>query len=152
MPSEKDRIDEMLHTGSVLRLLSPGKVRVKIADASQCGTCAAASLCSMGSKKQGTELDVSVPASLQVGVGDKVEIAGTEQLHKKAIRLATLYPTLAILAVMIGVYLLTGNQLAAAFSGIGTMILFFVTLWLFRNKIEHEFSFSVKRVIRKDSL
>lgn len=64
-------------------------------------------------------------------------------MHRKAIMYATVLPCIALVAVMVAVYLLTLNQLAAALSGIGVMILFFFILWCSRNKIAHEFCFTI---------
>ena len=68
---------------------------------------------------------------------------GTEQMHHKAIMYATVLPCAFLVAVMVAVYLITFNQLAAALSGLGVTILFYVILWACRNKIAHEFVFSI---------
>ena len=82
---------------------------------------------------------------MRLNIGDKVEVAGSEQLHRKAIRLLMLYPTMAIIAVMVGVYLLWGNQLMAALAGVGVMFMFFIILYVCRNCINREFVFVIKR-------
>ncbi len=82
---------------------------------------------------------------MRLNIGDKVEVAGSEQLHRKAIRLLMLYPTMAIIAVMVGVYLLWGNQLMAALAGVGVMFMFFIILYVCRNRINREFVFVIKR-------
>ncbi len=102
-------------------------VNVRITDLEECGDCPAAQLCNASGFRK----------------GDILEIRGTEQMHRKAIMYATVLPCIALVAVMVAVYLLTLNQLAAALSGIGVMILFFFILWCSRNKIAHEFCFTI---------
>ena len=105
----KKTIDEIVHRALVTQV-GGGYARVRISDQAECKGCAAASLCGIGDKGR-EPLDVQVPTGMRVRPGDHVEIAGTERLHQKAIRLLTVYPTLAIIAVMVGIYLLTGNEL-----------------------------------------
>ena len=50
-------------------------------------------------------------------------------MHHKAIMYATVLPCAFLVAVMVAVYLITFNQLAAALSGLGVTILFYVILW-----------------------
>lgn len=138
---------EIIHLAKVEAVYpEQGKAKVRVSDSSECEACAAASLCSISGEKGSSVLEVLVPQGVCLRKGDTVEIGGTEQLHRKAIRLATVYPTLAILAVMFGLYLLTGNQLVAALGGLGVMILCFGALWLARGRIAREFVFTVRRV------
>ena len=58
--------------------------------------------------------------------------------------IATVIPSIALVAVMVIIYMLTADQTVAALGGIGSMIFFFVMLYLFRNRIAHEFSFTIK--------
>ncbi len=146
----KKTVDEIVHRALVTDV-GGGYARVRISDQAECQGCAAASLCGIGGK--GSEkLDVRVPAGIHVRPGDRVEITGTERLHQKAIRLLTVYPTLAIIAVMVGIYLLTGNELAAALSAVGVMVAMCVILYLCRRRIAHEFVFTLKRVITAEDI
>lgn len=136
--------DDIVHRAVVTQVGS-GTARIRFSVQSECRGCAAASLCTGSRGKD--YLDVKVPAGMHVRPGDRVEIAGSEQLHRKAIRLLTVYPTLAIIAVMVGLYLLTGNELAAALSAMGVMVALCVILYLCRGRIAHEFIFTLKRVL-----
>lgn len=141
----KGTVDEIVHRALVTEV-GRGYARVRISDQAECRGCAASALCGIGGK--GSEkIDVQVPAGMHVRPGDKVEIAGTERLHQKAIRLLTVYPTLAIIAVMVGIYLLTANELAAALSALGVMVALCVILYLCRGRIAHEFVFTLRRVL-----
>lgn len=117
-------------------------LKVRIDDKEECGDCPAASVCGQNGETS-NEVMVEVPDASIYHIDDFVTIRGTEHLHRKAIMYATVFPCIILVAVMVGIYLLTFNQLAAALSGIGIMILFFIILWAFRNKIAHEFTFTV---------
>lgn len=117
-------------------------VRLELSVTPECAGCAAARLCSPGGKTR-KELDVPVGRPSDYKVGERVTLRGTEQLHRRAITIATVVPSLALIAVMVIIYILTADQLAAALGGLGAMVFFFVGLWLLKDKIAHEFTFTV---------
>lgn len=135
--------DYVDHTGIVMAVNpGAGTVLVKIDNAGDCGDCPASRLCEATGQTENTVMVTTRRAS-SFKKGDIVTVRGTEQMHHKAIMYATVLPCVALVAVMVAVYLLTFNQLTAALSGIGVTVLFYVGLWLCRNKIAHEFSFSI---------
>ena len=123
-------------------------ITVRIDDPDECGDCPAAKLCD--SKGQPSNLvSIRVADANQYQIDDMITVRGTERMHRKAIMYATVFPCIILVATMVGIYLLTRDQLAAALSGIGTMIAFFIILWLCRNKIAHEFIFTVTGPIQR---
>lgn len=121
-----------------------GTVTVSLVEQADCGECPASKLCSNFSPDRNI-LTLSREDATSFKVGEFVTVRGTERLHQKAILIATVIPTFAILVVMIGVYLLTSNQLAACLSGLGAMVVFFVGLYVMRGRLAHEFSFELIR-------
>lgn len=125
-----------------------GILKVRVDDSGECGGCPAARLCSLASvgdaeKKSGL-LDIRVRDVSAFRKGDKVTVRGTERMHRRAIMLATVFPSVALVAVMTAIFLLTSDQLAAALGGLGATVFFFALLYVCRNRIAHEFSFEVK--------
>lgn len=121
---------------------------VMLNDANECGECPAAKLCSSPSSAD-TTVTVAVRNPRDYKLGDEVTVRGSECLHQKAIMLATVIPSIALIGVMILVYWLTGEQLTACLSGIGAMVLFFFLLWICRDKLAHEFAFEVVSGVRR---
>ncbi len=136
-------IDAIIHRGTVSSM-TDSQAQVQLADNVSCGGCPAAKVCGGVDRKI---ITVLVPDGMKLHPGDRVEVSGTQRMHHKAIRLATLYPTIALIAVMVGVYLLTGEQGVAALAGVGTMALFFAILWMSRRRLATEFTFTLHRVI-----
>ena len=140
-----EEIEYIDHNGRITAI-DPEKREVTVAliEEAECGECPAGKLCNNFSPdKNVVKIPVADPGEFKVG--DFVSVRGSERLHRKAIMLATVIPSLALIAVMIGVYLLTDSQLAACLSGLGAMILFFVGLYLMRHRLAHEFVFEVIR-------
>lgn len=135
---------EHIDHSAIVESVDPGKntVKVRIDDSGECGDCPAAKLCKANGQTSNL-ISVITPHASSYRKGDIVTVRGTEQMHRKAVMYATVFPCIALVAIMAGVFLLTFNQLAAALSGIGATILFFILLWCARNRIAHEFSFTI---------
>lgn len=138
-----EEIEYIDHDGRITSIDSEkSSVTVTFLEHADCGECPATKLCNNFTPDK-NRVDIPVRDVKDFEVGDFVTVRGTERLHRKAIMLATVIPSVALIAVMIGIYLLTADQLAACLSGLGAMILFFVGLYLFRNKLAHEFNFDI---------
>ena len=117
---------------------------VKLEGNHDCSGCRAAALCGVAGKGSDT---ISVPLTAheagRLHIGDRVTLRGTERMHRRAIMLATVLPCVTLVAVMVALYLLTGSQPVAAIGGLAAMVIFFLVLFLARNRVAHEFSFTL---------
>lgn len=139
-------IEYIEHDATVVSVnKSAHTVTLSIADGNECGECPAARLCAAASSPD--RFTVTTPDAASFAPGEKVVVKGSERLHRKAIMLATVLPCIALVAVMVTVYLLSGgNQLYAALAGIASMAFFFIILYLCKNKIAHEFQFNILKI------
>ncbi len=136
-------VDAIEHDGIVVRSGS-GVVEVRLTDDGNCGACPASGLCGVSGKStQVVRINTSDYADYRPG--ERVSVDGSETLHRKAIRLATVYPTLAVLAVMVAVYLLTASQMAAALSGVAVVVIACVALYAARHRLAAEFVFTIRK-------
>lgn len=141
-----EEIEYIEHDGRISAIDKEKRiVTVTFLDNADCGACPAHKLCN-NFDGQKNNVDVPVADTSKYTVGEFVYLRGTERLHRKAIMMATVIPCATVIVVMIGIYLLTANQLAACLSGFGAMIFFFIGLYLMRNRIAHEFSFEIVKV------
>ncbi len=139
------------HIAVVRTLLPERRAEVVISGAEGCEGCAAAKLCHSTGGDGETVLDAALAPGLDVKPGDRVIVRGSERIHRKAIMLATVIPCLALIAVLVIVYLLTLNQGIAALAGLGSMVVFFLLLYIFRDRLATEFSFTVTGHAASDS-
>lgn len=138
-------IDFIEHSATVTETFPKrNAIEVRISDADGCGSCPAAALCRVSGEK-GSLLEIPTRSAGSYCPGEKVTVIGTERMHRRAIMLATVIPCIVLVAVMVIVFLLTFDQMLAALCGLGTMTAFFVILYFLRNKIAHEFSFTVRK-------
>lgn len=146
MPQNNPEIIEYIdHTGRIENINGPSRLlRVRLSDdGHDCGGCPAAKLCGASSGAQ--FIDVPVKSVVGYEIGDKVRLRGTERMHRRAIMLATVFPCIALIAIMVLIYVLTYSQVWAALGGIAAMLIFYLCLYLARNKVEHEFGFEVQK-------
>lgn len=144
-PDSEDgqEVEAIEHDGLVIRSGS-GVVEVRLTDDGNCGACPAAKLCGVAGKTaQVVRITTSDYADYKPG--ERVIVDGSETLHRKAIRLATVYPTLAVLAVMVAVYLLTASQMAAALSGVAVVVAACAALYAARHRLAAEFVFTIRK-------
>jgi hypothetical protein len=121
------------HTGEVVAV-AHNKVKVRIDSAADCGSCPASALCKGVGSDTANELTIPVAGASSFNINDKVEI------------ICTFLPCLAVIAVMVAVYLVSFNELWAALAGMFTVAIFCLLLYIFRNKIEREFSFNINHL------
>lgn len=142
--SETEYIDYIFHPAVVKAVdKERKKVTVVVNDEGECGSCPAATLCKAGGKADRT-IDIAVADASAYHPGEHVKIIGTEKMHRKAIILSMVIPCIVLLAVMTVIYILTDSQAAAALGALGSTIFFFCLLYLFRDRVRHEFVFTIE--------
>lgn len=143
MRNKISTFDFIDHNGIIEKTDSFQKsVTVRIERGSDCGSCPAAKLCSPSGKNNNL-LNISTPDAYKFTSGEKVIVRGSERMHHRAITLATVIPTLLLVMSMTAVYILTGSQPLAAISGLAMILLFFIVLYLLRDRLAHEFKFLI---------
>lgn len=136
-------IENITHQATV-KSVDPkkGTLTVTLKHDDDCSSCPVTEICG-GANSDTLTLQVAHPERFRPG--ERVELTGTERMHPKAVKMATIVPCIALVAAMVGIYLASGDQFAAVAGGLGVMVFFFAMLYAFRNKIRHEFSFEVRK-------
>ena len=142
-----DSEETVEHIATVTAFPETGSAEVVMSDPGQCDSCAAAKFCKPAGGGDRTVLTVSVDPSLDLSVGDRVVVMGTEAIHRRAIMLATVIPCIALVVTMAVVFVLTLSSGLSAIAGFAAMLLFFLLLYAFRGKLAREFRFKVVRKV-----
>jgi sigma-E factor negative regulatory protein RseC len=88
-------------------------------------------------------VEVVVDAPERYSVGQVVTVLGTTSQGAKAVALAFGLPLLILLTVLIVATEITGNELKSALIALLVLVPYYISLFLFRNKIKRVFSFSI---------
>lgn len=129
------------HEGTVCAV-EGGTVTVRILQMSACSACQAKKLCRISeSKEKEIQVQVSRPAAFRPG--QRVVVEGSESQGFKAVLLAFGYPMLLLLAALVSVIAFGGNEKTAVLAAFGTLVVYYIVLFMNRHKMEKEFRFSL---------
>jgi sigma-E factor negative regulatory protein RseC len=131
------------HPGVVESVGAEG-VLVRMESTSACGACRAKAACGMSEMQ---EKRVQLPAGLQLfSVGEAVNVVMRQSLGTKAVMLAYVLPLAALLASLLLLFSLGLPEGAAGLLSLGILALYYLALYLFRSKLNREFSFDIEKL------
>ena len=134
--------NKIKHSGVVENILGDS-VQVRIVQTSACAACKVAGYCNASESKEKL-VDVYHADTHNLRVGDVVTVTASTQVAAQALLLGFGLPFVVLVAVLIAVLLITGNEGAAALSGLGALVPYYAVLFLFRNRIRDKLSFSIE--------
>ena len=133
---------EISHEGRIISI-TPEFTTVEILSESACASCHAASLCGMSEAKR---KEIELPTTLgDWEVGQTVLVNLKRSMGIKAVWLAYVLPLVVLVACII---LLSGTGRGELFTGlvsIAAVAVYFLILFLFRDRLRHEYSFYIKK-------
>jgi len=134
--------ESVSHKGKVIKM-TPQLTTVSILQHGACSACHAAGLCGMADLAEKT-VEVPTDPYAVYGVGDEVEVLLKASMGMKAVWLAYFIPLLIVIAVILGLVALGVGEVAAGVSGLGALALYYLLLWLFRDRLKNEYIFTIK--------
>ena len=134
--------NKIKHSGVVENILGDS-VQVRIVQTSACAACKVAGYCNASESKEKL-VDIYHADTRNLKVGDVVTVTASTQVAAQALLLGFGLPFVVLVAVLIAVLLITGNEGAAAMSGLAALVPYYAVLFLFRNRIRDKLSFSIE--------
>lgn len=132
------------HRG-IVENISGNHVRVRILQVSACAACHAKGYCSSSDSKEKI-VDIDHPGGT-FEVGEEVMIYGTTSMGMKAVLLAFVLPFLILISVLFILMNVTHNdELLSAAGAIAALIPYYLVIYLFRNKLKKNFTFTIKPI------
>ena len=140
------------HQG-VIQSITDGCIKVQIVQTSACAACKVANHCrstlSLGSSKNASEskvkiVDVFCSNSNAYEVGQQVVVWASKDVANRALLLGFGLPFLLLICVLMVALKLSGNEGVAALVAIGSLVPYYLALWLMRNKIQQHISFNLE--------
>ena len=130
------------HEG-IIHAVTDECVKVKILQTSACAACKVHGHCSAAeSKEKIIEVKNNTPTTYQVG--DKVIITMGKEEGRDAVILAFIVPFVLMVGVLMIVLYFSKNEALAALLGIGTLLPYYILLYLLKDKITRKFSFKLE--------
>ena len=136
-------MEKVSHRGRIVQV-TPDLTTVEIISSSACSSCHATGICGMS---EYTKKAVEVPTRAWDGYrpGDEVNVVLRASMGHKAVWLAYVVPLLVMMAVLMAMLGLGAGELAAGLGAIGGVALYYLFLWLFRDKLRNEYIFTIER-------
>ncbi|MGX8690540.1 MAG: SoxR reducing system RseC family protein [Bacteroidaceae bacterium] len=117
-------------------------VVVRITQSSACGGCQARNICRAAESKDKL-VEVQCADAGLLKTGQVVTVAGAESLGMKAVMWAFGLPLVLLLAAMIVVMALTGDERMAALAALGILVPYYIVLFLMRERLKKDFKFRI---------
>jgi len=114
---------------------------VIITTTSACSGCHAEGMCTLSGKE---EKIIEVTGSYNLSPGDIVTVRMKKSMGYNALFLGYILPLIVVILTLI---LLISISVPEGWAGLGTILVllpYYIILWLFRNRINSKFSFTIK--------
>ena len=134
--------DEIRHSGKILEV-TPDFTTVQIVVSSACSSCHAKSMCGMSEDE---EKVIMVPTDPYAGhkVGDEVQVMTKMTMGLKAVWISYVIPLAILMILILSLSSVIGNELLLGLVAIAGVALYYLGIWLFRDRLSDEFVFYIK--------
>ena len=134
--------DEIRHSGKILEI-TPDFTTVQIVVSSACASCHAKAMCGMSEDE---EKVIMVPTDPYAGhkVGDEVQVMTKMTMGLKAVWISYVIPLAVLMILILSLSPVIGNELLLGLVAIAGVALYYLGIWLFRDRLSDEFVFYIK--------
>ena len=133
---------EITHRGRIISI-TPEVTTVQIVSESACAACHARGLCSLGESKL-KEIELPTRGWDNRQVGDEVDVVLRASMGHKAVWLAYVIPLVLMVAALLGTLAAGGPELLAGLVAIAVVGLYYLVIWLLRDRLRNAYTFNIK--------
>ena len=133
---------EIYHDGKIIEI-TPEFTSVEIISSSACSQCHAKGLCGFSEEESKV---VMVPTSpyTERKVGDTVTLALKQTMGLKAVWISYVIPLIILMMLVLSLSSVIDNEVWTGLAAIGGVALYYLVIWLLRDKLKNEFVFYIK--------
>ena len=133
---------EIYHDGKIIEI-TPEFTSVEIISSSACSQCHAKGLCGFSEEESKV---VMVPTSpyTERKVGDTVTLAMKQTMGLKAVWISYVIPLIILMILVLSLSSVIDNEVWTGLTAIGGVALYYLVIWLLRDKLKNEFVFYIK--------
>ena len=137
--SKKNEID---HAGRILEI-TPDFTTVQIIVSSACSSCHAKGLCGMSEEEEKVIMLPTDPYATY-NVGDEVQVCTKMAMGLKAVWISYVIPLIILMILILSLSTIVEREAYRALMAIGGVAVYYLFVWLFRDKLSNEFVFYIK--------
>lgn len=133
---------EIYHDGKIIEI-TPEFTSVEIISSSACSQCHAKGLCGFSEEESKV---VMVPTSpyTERKVGDTVTLALKQTMGLKAVWISYVIPLIILMILVLSLSSVIDNEVWTGLTAIGGVALYYLVIWLLRDKLKNKFVFYIK--------
>ena len=134
--------NEIVHSGKIVEI-TPDFTTVEIIVDSACSGCHAKSLCGMSEEQ---EKLISLPTDPYADhkVGDIVKVCTKMSMGLKAVWISYVIPLMILMILILSLSSVIGNEVISGLVAIGGVGVYYLVIWLLRDRLQNEFLFYIK--------
>ncbi len=137
--SHNNRIE---HTG-VISEINDGIIKVDINVQSACASCHASGICGVDSSNRIIEVTAN---QSRYNIGDQVKVVLKQKLGYVALLLGYVIPFFVVVFTLVICLKLGVSEGISGLFSVLILIPYYITVYLFRNKIKKEFNFEIEKI------
>ena len=134
--------NEIVHAGRILEI-TPDFTTVQIIVSSACSSCHAKALCGMSEEEEKVIMLPTDPYATY-NVGDEVQVCTKMAMGLKAVWISYVIPLAILMILILSLSGVIENEVYRALTAIGGVAVYYLFVWLFRNKLSNEFVFYIR--------
>ena len=123
----------------------PHQVSVEILQQSACATCHAKSAC-MASDQEVKVVQVEPEFGVTYDIGEEVKVLLSQILGFKAVVFSYLIPLAILMILLLALPPVLHSDLWVGLACIGGIALYYLVLWMFKNRLKKEFVFTIEKI------
>ncbi len=134
--------NEIVHAGRILEI-TPDFTTVQIIVSSACSSCHAKGLCGMSEEEEKVIMLPTDPYATY-NVGDEVQVCTKMAMGLKAVWISYVIPLIILMILILSLSSIVEREAYRALIAIGGVAVYYLFVWLFRDKLSNEFVFYIK--------
>ena len=134
--------NEIVHSGKVVHI-DQDFTTVEIMVSSACSECHAKGLCGMSEEQEKVIMVPTDPYTVRA-VGDIVQVKTKMSMGLKAVWISYVIPLAILMILILSLSGVIESEVYRALTAIGGVAVYYLFVWLFRNKLSNEFVFYIK--------
>ena len=134
--------NEIRHSGRILEI-TPDFTTVQIVVSSACSSCHAKAMCGMSEDEEKVIMVPTDPYA-EHKVGDEVQVMTKMSMGMKAVWISYVIPLAILMILILSLSRVIGNEYLTGLGAIAGVALYYIGIWLFRDRLSNEFVFYIK--------
>ena len=134
--------NEISHRG-IITAMTPELTTVEIISVSACAECHAKGVCGMSESKM-KEISVPTDPYSDRKVGEEVDVVLKKYMGLKAVWISYVIPLFILMILILSLSSVTVHEVYAGLGAIGGVALYYLLIYIFRDRLAKDFVFYIK--------